>query len=53
MACVSIQLEEGIRDLQHEDVRVVVLVADQHALAKPAHAMLLVVLLQPFKPVLD
>jgi len=40
----DIQLEEGVCDLQHEDVRVVVLVADQDAFAGPSHAMLRVVL---------
>ena len=39
----DVQLEEGVRDLQHEDVRVVVLVADQDAFARPSHAMFLVV----------
>jgi hypothetical protein len=37
------QLEEGIRDLQHEDVRMVVFMADQDALACPSHSMLLIV----------
>lgn len=35
----SLQLEEGVCNLQHEDVRVVVLVADQDAFACAAHAM--------------
>ena len=38
------QLEEGVCDLQHEDVRVVVLVADQDGLAAASHDMLVVVL---------
>jgi len=42
----SIQLEEGVRDLQHEDMWVVVLVADQDAFASPSHAMLRVVFFQ-------
>lgn len=42
----SLQLEEGVCDLQHEDVRVVVLVADQDAFASPSHAMLRVVFFQ-------
>lgn len=42
--CERVQLEEGVCDLQHEDVRVVVLVADQDAFASPSHAMLRVVL---------
>lgn len=41
-----VQLEEGIGDLQHQDVGVVVLVADEDALAGAAHAMLVVVFLQ-------
>jgi len=42
--CEHVQLEEGVCDLQHEDVRVVVLMADQDAFASPSHAMLRVVL---------
>ena len=41
-----IQLKEGIRNLQHQNVGVVVLVADQDALAGSAHAMFHVVLFQ-------
>lgn len=37
---VAWQLEEGVCDLQHQDVRVVVLVADENALAGAAHSML-------------
>ena len=48
--CERVQLEEGVCDLQHEDVRVVVLVADQDAFASPSHAMLRVVLFQPLEP---
>ena len=44
-----IQFEEGIRDLQHEDVRVVVLVADEDALAGPSHSVLVIVLLEPLQ----
>jgi hypothetical protein len=40
------QLEEGVCDLQHKDVRVVVLMADQDGLARPSHAMLVVVLFE-------
>lgn len=40
------QLEEGIGNLQHQDVRVVVFVADEDALAGAPHAVLLIVLLQ-------
>ena len=42
----SVQLEEGVGDLEHEDVRVVVLMTYKHAFAGASHAMLLVVLLQ-------
>lgn len=38
------QLEEGVGDLEHQDVRVVVLVAHEDALAGAAHAVLVVVL---------
>ena len=41
------QLEESIGNLQHQDVWVVVFMADKDALARPSHAMLFVVLLQP------
>lgn len=34
-----VQLEEGVRDLQHQDVWVVVLVADEYAFAGSAHAV--------------
>ncbi len=40
------QLEEGVCDLQHQDVWVVVLVADQNGLACSSHAVLIVVLFQ-------
>lgn len=43
---VAGELEEGVCDLQHEDVRVVVLMADEDALAGAAHAVLGVVLLE-------
>lgn len=43
---VAGQLEEGIRYLQHQDVGVVVLVADEDALARAAHAVGIVVLLE-------
>ena len=42
----GLQLEESICDLQHQDVWVVMLMAHQHALARPPHAMLLVVFLE-------
>lgn len=43
----SLQFEESIRDLQHEDVRVVVFVADEDAFTGSSHAMFVVVFLQP------
>ena len=47
---VAGQLEEGVGDLQHQDVRVVVLVADEDALAGAPHAVRVVMLLQPLQP---
>ena len=44
-----IQLEECVGNLQHQDVWVVVFMAHQDPFARPAHAMLLVMLLQPLK----
>ena len=46
---IDSQFEESIGDLQHQDVRMVVLVADEDAFARPSHAMLLVVFLQTFQ----
>lgn len=43
---VARELEEGVRNLEHQDVRVVVLMADEDALARAAHAMDIVVLLE-------
>lgn len=40
------KLEEGIGDLQHENVGMVVFVAHEHALAGAAHAKLRIVILQ-------
>lgn len=40
------QLEEGVGDLQHEDVRVPVVVHDEDALDGAPHAKVLVVVLQ-------
>ena len=42
----GIQLEKGICNLQHEDMWVIVFMADEDSLASSTHAMLLVVLLQ-------
>ena len=47
------QLEEGIGNLQHQHVRVVVLVANQDALTRPPHAMFAIVLFQSSQSVLD
>lgn len=43
------QFEECIGNLQHQDVRMVMLMADQYSFARPSHAMQLVVLLQPLQ----
>jgi len=43
---VSGQLEEGVCDLQHEDVWVIVVVADKNALTGSSHAVFVVVLFQ-------
>lgn len=42
----NIQLEKGVCNLQHEDVWMIVFMADQDSLAGSAHAMFLVVLFQ-------
>jgi hypothetical protein len=42
----DVQLEKCIRDLQHQDMGVVVLMADQDAFTCSPHAMLLIVFLQ-------
>lgn len=42
----NIQFEKGVRNLQHQNVGMVVLVADQDALAGSTHAMSNVVLFQ-------
>jgi len=40
------QLEEGIGNLQHQYVRVIVLMADKDRFARPSHAIPVVVFLQ-------
>ena len=50
--CIHSQFEECIRNLQHEDMRMIVFVADQHALARPSHSMLFIVLFQPSQAIL-
>jgi hypothetical protein len=49
MCITNVQLEERVCNLQHQNVGMVVFVADQHALARPPHAMLLVVFFQPLQ----
>ena len=44
-----LQFKKGVGYLQHENVRVVVFMADQYTLARPAHAMFLIVFFQPFQ----
>jgi hypothetical protein len=39
------QLEESIRDLQHEDMRMVVFMANQDALTSPSHTITVVMFL--------
>lgn len=46
---VAGQLEEGVGDLQHQDMRVVVLVAHQYAFTGAPHPVRAVVLLQPLQ----
>ena len=43
------QFEEGIGDLQHQDVRMVMLMADQDPFASPPHAIAIIVLFQAFQ----
>lgn len=43
---VYAQLEEGIRNLKHQDMRMIVLMADQHPLTRPPHSVFLIVLFQ-------
>jgi len=43
------QLEEGIGNLQHQDMRMIMLMADQDPLTRPSHPMLLVVFFQPLQ----
>jgi hypothetical protein len=44
------QLEERVRDLEHEDVRVPVVVDDEDALDGAPRAPVFVVVLQPLQP---
>lgn len=44
-----LQLEEGVGNLQHQDMRMIVLVANQNPLTRPPHPMLLIVLFQPLQ----
>ena len=43
------QLEERVRDLEHEDVWVAVVVHDEDALHSPTHAKVFIVVLQPLQ----
>ena len=45
----DVQLEERVGDLQHQDVRVIMLVADKDSLAGPPHAMFDIVFFQSFQ----
>jgi len=45
-----IQFEEGIGDLEHEDMRVAVVVNNKNTLDGAAHAIILVVVLQTLQP---
>ena len=47
---VDVQFEEGVGDLQHQDMRMVVLVAYQDPLACPPHTMLGVVFFKSLEP---
>lgn len=46
----SVQFEERIRNLKHQDMRMVMLVTHQHALTRPPHPVLPIVLFQPLQP---
>lgn len=48
-----VQFEERVSDLEHEDVRVSVVVDDQHALDGSSHAKVFIVVLQPLESRLD
>ena len=48
-----IQLEEGVGNLQHENMWVIMLVADQNSFARPSHAILMVVLFQSLQSCRD
>lgn len=44
------QLEEGVRDLKHQDVGVVVFMAHQYPLTGAPHAVAFIVLSETFEP---
>lgn len=46
----NIQLKKRIRNLQHKNMRMIMLMTDQDALTRTAHAMLFVMLLEPLEP---
>lgn len=43
------QFKERVGNLQHQDVRMVMLMADQYSFTRPSHAMQLVMLFQPLQ----
>lgn len=45
----DLQLEEGVRNLKHENVRVSVIMDDQDTFDSPTHAVVLVVVLKTLK----
>lgn len=45
-----VQFEEGVCDLEHQDVGMVVFMAYEDALAGAAHSVLFIVLLEALKP---
>lgn len=49
---MSVQLKKGIRNLQHQNMRMVMLMTDQHSLARAPHAILVVVFFESPQSVL-
>jgi hypothetical protein len=43
------QLEEGIRNLEHKDMRVAVIMDDENTLDRPTHTKILIVILEALK----
>ena len=46
---VYVQFKESIRNLQHQDMRVVMFMANQDPFASPSHAIFIIMLLQAFQ----